>query len=150
MCFNILPDFKNKGKMNDNRCDSDPNNGRSELIDKLEVAWKLILDQYSDKAKSIAKQEGPGVSIFRLLKKPRYCEGSVPNKEYNCEYYYAERGGNMWNDILKLSTKHTEIEAVYNPDTMVVIMVQIPTDAIHDDTFGNIRVLTCDTMTDVI
>lgn len=105
------------------------------LPKKLEHAWKCIIDQYFSLACDVSMREGKGINIFRFLKKN--------DGESNCYYYYSKSDGCTWEDIKKSSEEW--LFNKYDPDSMVLICVQIPSDNVYEDeTIGNIKLFSID------
>ena len=105
---------------------------------RVEVAWKLILEQYFEHAKKVAAQEGAGISVFRLLRAPK-------KDVFNCEYYYAEKDGKMWNMLFSFSPDGKFLLEKYDSTRTLAICVQIPVGVSGNSTSGNIRLFSIDT-----
>lgn len=105
----------------------------------LDKAWKCVIDQFFDLTTNTSLNEGKGVSIFKFLKKSE--DGS------NCHYYFSKADGIMWNSIIENSPQGKYILENYDPESMVLICVQIPTgDTLgNDETSGNLKLFYIDT-----
>ena len=89
-------------------------------------------------------KEGKGISIFKFLKKK---EG-----DSNCHYFYSKSDTSTWDIIISKSIDGEKIAEKYDPDSMVLICVQVPINnhLIQDDeTSGNIRLFYIDTKKEV-
>lgn len=85
---------------------------------EIAQAWPLIEAQHLDVAINAAREEGPGISIFRLLKSPK--EGGV-----NCEYMFAGKGGKGWDIFTQSSSEWTQLETIYDPDKHALIGLHV-------------------------
>lgn len=95
-------------------------------------AWDCIIDQHTEMVKKCATEGGPGISIFRFLRE-------VKKREYNCEFYHAELGGSVWDELLNLSNSKKQIQIQYDPAKTVAICVQIPLGEEGEETVGEIK-----------
>jgi hypothetical protein len=109
---------------------------------RIDLAWKCILDQFFDISKTNSQKEGPGVNIFKFLRTPK-------NDKSNCEYLYAEKDGLLWKDIISFSPYGETIQTVYDSINMVAICVHIPLSVNIDKTVGNIKLFNIETKEEI-
>lgn len=103
---------------------------------RLVLAWKLIIEQFYDKSKSVSSTEGPGISIFRFLR-------TGTNKS-NCTYFYAEKDGPVWKMIMSESPDGRIMQNSYDSSKHILICVQIPLGIHGDDTTGTMKLFDID------
>ena len=108
---------------------------------RLNNALDAITEQYTEKAVSVAGEEGPGISLFRFL--PNLRKG-----KFNCDYFYARQSEYAYKKIMEWSPYGKLIEDTYDPNTMFLICVQIPTEE-EDGTTGNIRIFDVDSRKEI-
>ena len=96
------------------------------------LAWKCIMEQYFERAKTTAMEEGPGMSIFKFLRLPK-------NDGSNCQYLYTEKDGPMWKSIIDFSSDGEKLHEIYDPAIMVAICVHVPLGTHGDRTIGNFK-----------
>lgn len=101
---------------------------------RVKVAWEAILKQHFSYVKQVIEEEGPGLSIFRFLRSPKQ-DGS------NCQFLYAEHGGTVWDEILKLSPNGEKVGTTYDPTCHAAICVQVPLGSHGGLTAGDLRLL---------
>lgn len=99
---------------------------------RIDVAWKCVLSQYLDYAKNISMEEGPGMSVFKFLRKPK-------EDNSNCQYLYTEKDGDMWKEIINFSPLGEKLQEFYNPVSMIAICVHVPIGTYGEQTIGNFR-----------
>lgn len=92
-------------------------------VSRLKLAWECILPQFGEMACEASKSEGPGMSIFRMLK-------STNPSGSNCEFYYCAVGSVPYNDMLSHSPLSKAIKQKYNSSTHYMIAVCVPTSEI--------------------
>ena len=101
---------------------------------RLRSAWSSILSRdcnFFDKCRDTSLKEGEGFSIFKFLR---------PGKqEYNCEYYYAEKGSAPFNMIMASFSKKEEFLKVYNSEKFFAICVSVPEYESGEETVQQIR-----------
>jgi hypothetical protein len=105
---------------------------------RIDLAWKCILDQFFDMSKTNSQKEGPGLNIFKFLRSPK-------NDKSNCEYIYAEKDGRLWKDIIDVSPYGERIQKIYDASSMFIICVHIPLSINLDKTVGNIKLFNIET-----
>lgn len=110
-------------------------------MDRLEKAWILVIDQYFEYAKKSCR--GSGLHIFRMLRSPK-SDGS------NCEYYFAQENGEVWDEIMNFSPDKEAISSKYNSSLSILVSVQIPTGFSGDNTMGDIRLFSYETGTEIL
>ena len=118
-------------------------------VERLQRAWTSILAQYWKKAVDISQTEGPGISMFRMLR-------NLSKGIFNSEYYYAEKDGNVWKCIMEHTPDREAINKLYDPAKHALIMVAVPIgddatlrDAARNDTCQNIRLFDRQTMVEI-
>lgn len=113
-------------------------------LKKLERGWNCVLEQCFDLVCENSMKEGKGISIFKFLKKK---EG-----ESNCHYFYSKSDTCTWDTIFSEISYGKKLLELYDPDSMVLICVQVPTNdhLIQDDeTSGNVKLFYIDTKKEV-
>jgi hypothetical protein len=82
-------------------------------------------EEYMDMAQRI---QDPGISIFKFLR-----PGS---SAHNCELYFAEKGGSLWDIITGPIPDHFKIDMLskYDPEKMFLVCVFIE----EEDNVSNI------------
>lgn len=98
---------------------------------RVAMAWNLIRQQYYEKSKTVASEEGPGISIFRFLRET--------NRDHNCTYFYAAKDEIIWKMIMSQSPDGEVVEKLYDHDKHVLVSVQIPLGIHGDDTIGTMK-----------
>lgn len=111
-------------------------------LKKLNKGWECILDQYFNFACEQSMKEGKGISMFRFLKKTEGC---------NCHYFYIKSENTTWNSIISSSPNSSLILEKYDPDSMVLLCVQVPssTTLLDEESSGTIRLFYIDTKKEV-
>ena len=99
---------------------------------RIDIAWKCILSQYLGYAKNISMEEGPGMSVFKFLRKPM-------EDNSNCQYLYTEKDGDMWKEIINFSPLGKKLQESYDPVTMIAICVHVPVGTYGGQTIGSLR-----------
>lgn len=126
-------------------------------IARLNRAWPLIIDQFLTKAQDASKQEGPGISIFRMLRKPidgsfgeaRPSDPSCRTEGANCEYYYIDRETDfVWKTVT--GGCNPTILSKYDPSSMFFVCVSVPTHDTGDETTQSYRLFEFDTLKEVV
>lgn len=114
-----------------------------EFLKKLERGWKCILEQCFEMACENSMKEGKGISIFKFLKRKE--------DNNNCHYFYTKSDSITWDTIISNSPDGKSILEKYDPDSMVLICVQVPTDSLfpNDETNGNIKLFYIDSKKEV-
>lgn len=112
------------------------------IENKVSLAWKLILEQYIEKAKESSRQEGAGLNMFRMLTNFTP-EGS------NCEYFYTCKDDPAFKRIMLYTPESEKLLEKYNPNTMFLIGVHISQEDNPFDTIGNIRIFEFETNKEV-
>lgn len=115
----------------------------NELIRKrVDRAWGCVLkpspgskasSSFQKLALDSASEEGEGLSIFRFL---------PPNntaKDYNCEFYWAEKDSPPWNLMISNLPEKQAFLKAYNPGKNYAICLSVPLHAIGDETIQSIK-----------
>jgi len=115
-----------------------------EFLEKLERGWKCILEQCFQLACENSMKEGKGMSIFKFLKRK--------DNESNCHYFYTKSESSTWDIIISKSPNGKSILEKYDPDSMILICVQIPIDSLfpNEETNGNIKLFYIDSKKEVL
>jgi len=108
---------------------------------RVDDAWKAIIDQYLKKAETVAREEGPGISLFRFLRHLR-------REVFNCDFFYAGREDAAWSKIMEWSPYGRLIQGTYDPDKMFLVCIQVPIED-SDSTTGNIRAFEFETRREI-
>ena len=111
--------------------------------DKLSLgrAWTSVLSQYQVKADMNAKDFGPGIAYFQMLKNPK--EGA-----YNCKYCYASRMENEegpWKSFVMIAPNYEAIIHKYDPNRNYLIAVSVPSSSEDENIVIGIRMFEYDT-----
>jgi len=109
---------------------------------KIDLAWKLVLDQFFEKVKKDSIEEGPGISIFRFLRTKR-------EDDCNCRYFYTTKDGPVGKHIIGNSDFKSKIDG-YDNTKHVIICVQIPLGFLGDETIGNAKIFDAETKKEII
>ena len=135
-------------------------------LKRLERAWRCILEQFSDRAQSMALERGVGISLFRMLRgdvgasgvhNAGHNERSGPsgthnerphNASHNCEHYYAEKDSARWFSILT-AVANTNFIKTYDPETMYAICVSVPVGDVGEESVESIKLFRYDTRMEV-
>nr|QBK84753.1 MAG: uncharacterized protein LCDPAC01_02340 [Pithovirus LCDPAC01] len=102
-----------------------------ETIIRLKRAWKCILKQYEPHAEEMSKTKGSGINIYKMLR--------VPRQGFNCEYYFAEYKGVMWNNLMNYYPEGKKVHNLYNAMSMYVICIQVPLGVQGNKTTSSIK-----------
>lgn len=85
---------------------------------RLERGWKCIIEnkEYMDMAQC---ERVPGLNFFMFLR-----PGAA---DHNCEYYFVEKGGGMWDFIVAGIPDNfkTTVLSKYDPERMYLVSVCI-------------------------
>lgn len=104
---------------------------------RLERAWRCVIQQYQDKSRDVAISEGEeGMCIFRFLFRSRQ-NPEAPN----CEFYWAEKNSPPWTMMVDgLGAVKAEFLKAYRPGDTYVICVSIPMHTIGDETVQSLKI----------
>jgi hypothetical protein len=111
-------------------------------IVRLEHAWSLILNQFFDLAQEASKSEGPGINIFKMLRKG--------TETSNCQYYYAARDSMPFNVLFEAAPNGKALLKAYDPSKHLFIAVCIHTSDSGEETTQNIRIFNSTNRTEVM
>lgn len=114
----------------------------SEIENKMKLCWKLILEQFTEKAQYNSRTEGAGLNCFVML------NNALPDGS-NCKYCYAYKDEPLWNRILLCMPDSQKLLEKYNPEKNFLITVQIIPANDPISTVGNIRLFEYDTMKEI-
>lgn len=110
----------------------------SEVVSKLEKAWKCILAQYSSLVCAQYQSLGPGLAIFILY--DRVAAGK------NCEFFYAIKDSEVWKGMLKDIPHFDEVLKSYIPSEHVLITINIQPTFDADETIGEVKLFTYESL----
>lgn len=106
---------------------------------RMDKAWQLIQTNFRSMVVECAKKNGPGISVFRFLPKPR-------ENNSNCEFYYFEKDGDAWKTLENVCPTLLALQVTYNPEKHFIVNINIPTKTGVEDanTIGEIRMFEFD------
>ncbi|HMP28031.1 MAG TPA: hypothetical protein PKD85_00440 [Saprospiraceae bacterium] len=100
-------------------------------LENLNRAWSCVLSQYRGLAKENSLKGRKGINVFKMMTKQ-------PNKEANCEYYFAP--SEMWNIFLDCCPNRDSFLDIFDSNTMYSIMVSVPLPGIEIETLQTIKI----------
>lgn len=102
---------------------------------RLNSAWSSILSRdcnFFNKSKENSLKEGEGFSIYKFLRPDN-------TRDYNCEYYYVEKGSTPYNVVISSFDKKDDFLKVYNYEKNFAICVCVPEYETGEETVQQIR-----------
>jgi len=109
-----------------------------ETSQKLQTALFSVIDQCKETIKEQALQNGPGMSIFKVLEDD--------DKEMKIRFFYVQQESTVWKDFVERSPNSSFLNEQYDPMTMFMVGVHIPSPSETDSdlTVGVIKLLRMD------
>lgn len=113
----------------------------------LDFAWTCIKKEYLSLAKKTAMTEGPGVSIFKMLRRE-----ATEDSAKNCEYYYFCKDGSEdspWGRFMSNLDSAKDVVKSYDSDKHFLVCVSIDSSDSTDSTLCQVRLFDLDTSEEV-
>lgn len=102
---------------------------------RLVHAWTCILPTYFGMCVEHSRDNGAGISIFRMISN----SGKLAENEPNCNFHYVVKESTQWEAVLTQIPNRDNILKVYDSSKHVLVSVHIPAVEGQDMTVGNIR-----------
>jgi hypothetical protein len=117
-----------------------PSIDTEQSLRRLERAWKCITDQFLDDSQKGSIQYGEGINVYHFIL-PKH-------QNHNCEYYYAEKGDLLWNDILETMPNKEIFLKNYKHSDNFAVCVSMPTSEFSEEIVRTVRIFSYDTHKD--